>query len=154
MITYRGSTSTLTKYCWFNAAMQEVPLLSLFQKSRHTVMTKPPHGLCYLKMLAGNSNIWIRKIRVFGGKCKMQNAKRKTQIFCPNPKFSPKPKVFARIQNFCPNPKFWPEPKIFPQTQNFGPNQKFSPKPKIFAQTKIFCGNPKFLPEPKIFTQT
>ena len=56
-------------FYWFNAEMpmEEVPLLSLFQQSRPTVVTKPPHPamlsksrpilLCYLKMLVGN--IWI-----------------------------------------------------------------------------------------------
>ena len=119
--------------------------------------------LSHLNFLAGNSNIWIGKIQICGGKykylnrknseflagnsnakCIMQNANINANI-----KFSPKPNIFAQSQNLHPNLKFSPKPKIFARTQNFCPNLKFSLQPKIFAQTQNFRPDLKFSPEPK-----
>ena len=80
---------------WFNAAMQEVPLLSPCRPPPPPPMLSKNVGgkFKYLnrknsEFLAGNSN----------AKCKTQNR--------------PKPTIFAQTQHFRPNPKS-PEHKIF-----------------------------------------
>ena len=105
---------------------EEVPLLSPCATPTPMLSKNVGGKFKYLnrkhsEYLAGNSNAKCkylnRKNSDFWREIQMQNANINANIkFSSKPKISPKPKIFARIQNFCPNQKFSPKPKIFAPT--------------------------------------
>ena len=58
--------------------------------------------------------------------------------FRRNPRFSPKPEIFAETRDFRRNPRFSPKSEIFAEIRDFRRNSRFSPKSEIFAKIRDF----------------